>query len=293
MDTIKKRILLTPFNILYRISPKLELKLLFRIKQGYKLDLKNPRTFNEKIQWIKLYDKNPLMPKCVDKYTVREYVESLGCKDILNELLWEGFNPEDIPYDKLPNKFVIKITHGSTFNIIVTDKEKLNRNDVIKKCNKWLKEKFIPCYGEWFYGVEKPRIIIEKYIESKEGLKDYKVFSFNGEPRYVAVYSDRQKNNKPHQEIYDTNWNLVNEHTNNYETPSKLTKKPSKLNELLEYSRKLSKDFKHARVDFFIEDEKIYFGEITFTSSAGFGKFSSRKFEEEMGAFLELPINNK
>ena len=107
MDTLKKRIILTPFNILYKISPKLELKLLFRIKQGYKLNLKNPKTFNEKLQWIKLYDKNPLMPKCVDKYTVREYVKNMGCEDILNELLWEGFNPEEIPFDILPDKFVI------------------------------------------------------------------------------------------------------------------------------------------------------------------------------------------
>ena len=156
MDTIKKRIILTPLNILYKISPKLELELLFWMKQGYRLNLKNPKTFNEKIQWIKLYDKNHLMPKCVDKYTVREYVKSKGCGDILNELLWEGFNPEDIPFDKLPNRFVIKVTHGSTFNIICKNKKKLNIPEAKEKLSKWLKEKFIPCYGEWFYGIEKP-----------------------------------------------------------------------------------------------------------------------------------------
>ena len=290
MDTLKKRIILTPFNILYKISPKLELKLLFRIKQGYKLNLKNPTTFNEKIQWIKLNDKNSLMPKCVDKYTVREYVESKGCKNILNELLWEGFNPEDIPFDKLPNKFVIKVTHGSTFNIICTDKSKLDREDTIKKLKKWLKEKFLPCYGEWFYGVERPRIIVEKFIESKDGLKDYKVFCFNGEPKYIAVYSDRQANNgKPCQEIYDLKWNLTNNHTNNYKLPDRLTNKPSNLDEIIKYSKILSKDFRHARVDFFNPNDNLIFGEITFTSSAGFGKFSSKEFEKEMGSYLELP----
>ena len=94
--------------------------MLFRLKLGYKLDLENPKTYNEKLQWIKLYDKNPLMPKCCDKYTVREYVEQKGCGEILNNLIWEGFNPEDIPFDKLPKKCVIKVTHGSTFNIICT-----------------------------------------------------------------------------------------------------------------------------------------------------------------------------
>ena len=293
MDTITKRLILTPFNILYKINPKLELKLLFRIKQGYKLNLKNPKTFNEKIQWIKLYDKNKLMPKCVDKYTVREYVASKNCKKILNELLWEGFDPEEIPYTELPDKFVIKVTHGSTFNIICTDKSKINKEEVAKKLNKWLKEKFLPCYGEWFYGVEKPRIIIEKYIESTKGLKDYKVFCFHGEPKYIAVYSERQENNKPCQEIYDTNWNLIKEHTNNYKLPKRYTKKPENLDEIINYSKKLSKDFKHARIDFFNPDNKLIFGEITFTSSAGFGKFSSREFAEEMGSCLKLPIEEK
>lgn len=281
--------ILAPFNLLYKISPELELKLLFRIKQGYRLNLKNPKTYNEKIQWIKLYDKNPLMPKCVDKYTVREYVKSKGLENILNDLLWEGFELEDIPFEELPNKFVIKVTHGSTFNIICTDKSKLDVKESILKLKKWLNEKFLPCYGEWFYGIEKPRIIIEKFIESEEGLKDYKVFCFNGKPEYVAVYSDRQKNNGvPCQEIYDTDWNLIKEHTNHYELPESFTGKPKYFDNLLKYAEILSKDFKHARVDFFIEKDKIYFGEITFTSSAGFGKFSSREFAEKMGSYIKI-----
>ena len=281
MDTIKKRIILTP---------KLELKILFKIKQGYKLNLNNPKTFNEKIQWIKLYDKNPLMPKCVDKYTVREYVEKKGCKDILNKLLWDGFNPEDIPYDKLPNKFVIKVTHGSTFNIICTDKSNLNVEATNRKLKKWLKEKFLPCYGEWFYGVEKPRIIIEKYIESKEGLKDYKVFCFNGKPKYIGVYSDRGLG-KTKQELFNIEWEKIDGMTGKFQKQSIKTSKPKKYEELLEYSRILSSDFKHARVDFFIENDKIYFGEITFTSGSGFDKFSSKELDIELGNCLELPLN--
>lgn len=287
MDTLKKRLILTPFNILYKINPKMELKLLFKIKQGYRLNLKNPTTFNEKIQWIKLYDKNPLMPKCVDKFTVREYVESKGCKDILNELLWQGYEPEKIPYDMLPEKFVIKVTHGSTFNIICTNKKDLNIEECNKKLKVWLKEKFLPCYGEWFYGVEKPRIIIEKFIESTNGLKDYKVFCFNGKPHYIGVYSDRNIG-KTKQELYDIEWNEINGQTGEFEKQLDKTPKPKKLKELLEYAKILSEDFKHARVDFFIENEKIYFGEITFTSGAGFDRFSSRELDKQMGSCLLL-----
>lgn len=287
MDTLKKRLILTPFNILYKINPKLELKLMFRLKQGYKLNLKHPITFNEKLQWIKLYDRNPLMPKCVDKYTVREYVKSKGCSDILNELLWEGFDPNEIPYDKLPDKFVIKVTHGSTFNIICTEKSKLNKADTNKKLKKWLSEKFLPCYGEWFYGMEKPRIIVEKYIESQDGLKDYKVFCFHGVPKYIGVYSDRDKG-KTKQELYDVDWNEIDGQTGVFERQLNKTPKPKKINELLEYAKILSEDFKHARVDFFIENEKIYFGEITFTSGAGFDKFSSIDLDKQMGSCLSL-----
>ena len=287
MDTIKKRLLLTPLNILYKVTPELELKILFKLKQGYKLNLKNPITYNEKLQWIKLYDRNSLMPRCVDKYTVREYVTEKGYSSILNELLWEGFNPEDIPFNSLPNKFVIKVTHGSTFNIICTDKSKLNKEDTINKLSRWLKEKFLPCYGEWFYGIVKPRIIVEKFIESDNGLKDYKVFCFNGKPKYIGVYSDRGIS-KTKQELYDIDWNKIDGKTGDVDEPKNKTLKPKKLQELLNYATKLSEDFKHARVDFFIENDKIYFGEITFTSGAGFDKFSSIKLDTEMGSLLKL-----
>lgn len=292
METTKKNMLLAPFNILYKLSPELDLKLLFRLKQGYKLNLKNPKTFNEKIQWIKLYDKNPLMTKCVDKFTVREYIEKKGCGNILNELLWSGFNADDIPFEKLPEKFVIKVTHGSTFNVICTNKKELNLVEVKTKLRKWLKEKFLPCYGEWFYGIEKPRIIVEKYIDSDDDLKDFKVFCFNGKPKVIGVYSNRFSG-KLCQEMYDINWNLLDGHTNHYDLPDNLTPKPKNLKDMLKYAQKISEGFNHVRVDFFNPNNKLIFGEMTFTSSAGFGKFNSRKFAEEMGDYLKLPIKKR
>ena len=288
MDNLTKNIILAPFNLLYKISPKLDLKVLFRLKLGYNLNLENPVTYNEKLQWIKLYDKNPLMPKCCDKYAVRNYIKEKGYKDILNTLIWEGFQPEEIPFESLPEKFVIKVTHGSTFNIICTDKEKLNEKDVVEKCKKWLKAKFIPCYGEWFYGIEKPRIIIEKYLENeKEDLKDYKIYCFNGTPRCIGVSSKRGTSEYCYN-IYDTDWNLLQDVQLGHISSLKKIEKPEYLSELLRCARDLSKDFLHARIDFYIVDKKIVFGEITFTSDSGFGKIKPYDFGVKMGEWLEL-----
>lgn len=289
MDNLTKSFILTPFNILYKISPKLTLKALFRLKSGGKLDLNHPKTYNEKLQWIKLFDKNPLMPKCCDKYTVRGYVESKGCGEILNTLIWEGFNPEDIPFDTLPKRCVIKVTHGSTFNIICEDSSKLDRAEVISKCKKWLKAKFLPCYGEWFYGVEKPRVIVEKYLDDGTGrLRDYKIYCFNGEPRYIGVDSGDETHH--YKDIYDTDWKLQEGYEMAYPCSGKAIEKPKALDELLRLSRILSEDFLHARVDFYVVDGKPVFGEITFTNSAGFGRVRPREFELSMGEYLKLHI---
>ena len=291
MDNLVKNVLLTPFNLLYKINPALELKLMFKLKQGYDLNLKKPITYDEKIQWIKLYDKNPLMPKCCDKYTAREFVRYQGCEEILNPLLWSGFNPTDIPFDDLPSKYVIKVTHGSTFNIIVTDATLVDREDVISKCNKWLKAKFLVAYGEWFYGVEKPRIIVENYIESVDGesLKDYKIYCFHGKPSYVAVHSDRFSNHQ--KDLYDVQWNYLKGKYIGYPSSGKIIEKPVVWDKVLEYAEKLSKPFNHARVDFYIEGEQIIFGEITFTPGAGFDKFCSYDFDKEFGQNLIIPDN--
>lgn len=291
MDNLLKSAILTPFNILYKVNKELELKLLFRMKCGYKLDLKNPKTYNEKIQWIKLNDLNPLMPKCCDKYAVREYVESKGCGDILNQLIWEGFDPADIPFDELPDQFVIKVTHGSTFNIICTDKSKLNREEVISKCNKWLKAKFLEAYGEWFYGIERPRVIVEKFLNDGTGrLRDYKIYCFNGIPRFIGVDSGDDSKGTHFKDIYDTEWNLIKGYEMAYPNSGVAIEKPKALDDLLKYARILSEDFLHARTDFYIVDGKVVFGEITFSNSAGFGRVAPEEFALKMGSYLKLPI---
>ena len=289
MNTLTKNVILFPFNVLYKLNPAWELKLMFRLKQGYPLDLNEPKTYNQKLQWIKLYDKNKLMPLCCDKYMVREYVQNMGCGEILNELLWHGFDPEDIPYDCLPEQFVIKVTHGSTFNIIVKDKQKLDRQSVSRKIRKWLKADFIACYGEWFYGQIPPRIIVEKYLENsdKQELRDYKVFCFNGKAKLIDVHSGRFGDHR--RNVYDLNWNFLKDVYLKYEH-DEVIPKPEVLQELLQYAETLSSKFLHARVDFFIVDGKIYFGEITFTNGAGFDSIKPYSFDVEMGNMLELPL---
>lgn len=289
MDTTIKNIILFPMNCLYKISPKLVLKILFRLKQGYKLNLKEPKTFNEKLQWIKLHVDNPLMPQCVDKYTVREYVEKKNCSEILNNLLWQGYDSKKIPYDDLPNQFVIKVTHGSTYNIICLDKRNLDKKKTIRKLNRWLKQKFLLCYGEWFYGKVKPRIIIENYLEQPGKLSpdDYKVYCFNGVPKMVYVHLNRFSNHKAN--FYDVSWNVIHGFTFGYPTDeTELQAKPEVFDELMKYAEILSEDFKHARVDFYIIKNQIIFGEITFTNGAGFDKMYPRSFDTEVGSWLAL-----
>lgn len=289
MNNLTKNIILSPFNILYKFNPELTLQILFRLKVGYKLDLSNPKTFNEKLQWLKINDKNELKPICCDKYQVRKYVEEKGAGNILTNLYWTGFIADEIPFEKLPSKFVIKVTHGSTFNIICKDKEKLDIEKTKFLLNKWLKTKFLKCYGEWYYGLEKPRIIIEEYLENDLGkqLDDYKVFCFNGEPHLIRVDSGRFTDEHS-KDVYTTEWEFISEMTMGYKNSKNKISKPECLDEILNYARKLSEDFLHARVDFYIVKGKIYFGEITFANGAGFDKIKPYKYDIYLGEKLKL-----
>lgn len=292
MNTMVKNAVLAPFNALYVLSPELCLRALFRLKQGYPLNLKDPKTFSEKIQWIKLYDHNALMPRCADKYEVRGYVEEHGCGEYLNELLWHGDNPEDIPFDELPERYVVKVTHGSTFNVIVDGNKPVNRDEIIRKCHKWLRAKFLPCYGEWFYGVERPRVIVERYLEGDNGeaLFDYKIFCFNGEPK--MIYVDTWRDGEHHINAYDTELNLFEGVKLGYPNDeAREVKKPEALGEMLEVAKALSQDFHHVRVDLYYTHGRIVFGELTFTKGAGFGKIEPVSFDEKMGDWLKLPCD--
>lgn len=284
-----KQLLLKPMDFLYKINPELEIKLMYRIQQGKKLNLENPTTYNEKIQWLKLNYRDGLIPKLVDKFTVRQFVSDNGLECILNEIYWQGFDPSQIPYDKLPNKFVMKTTHGSGFNIICIDKNELNYKKTNKVLNTWLKTEFIPAYGEWFYGVERPRIIIEKYLEGESGKipEDYKILCFDGVPKYIRVDTDRYGKHKTN--VYDLNWNLLDDVTLEHPNDTPIDK-PLLLDEMIDIARKLSEGFPHVRIDLYTVNHKIYFGEMTFTNGSGFDKIKPHEFDLELGSYIKLPI---
>ena len=295
MNSKMKKILLAPMNLLYTISPKTEICLMFLLRNGYKLNLKEPATFNEKLNWMKLYYRNDYMPMCADKYAVRKYVEESGCGELLTNLLWEGFDAKDIPFNDLPDKFVIKVTHGAGNNIICKSKSELNISKTISTLNKWLKEKYLPAYGEWFYGIEKPRIIVEEFL-SPDGAtlpKDYKLYCFNNIDGdhgvgMTAIYQGRYTD-KFNKTIFNSKWEKISDVVfgENINT-SNLIVKPTEYDKLVDYALKLAKPFPHARVDFYIINNKIYFSEITFMTGAGYNKISPRSFDEKLGSWIRI-----
>jgi len=292
-----KKILLMPLNMLFSLNPTLITKLIYFIKYREKLNLKNPKSYNEKLNWLKLNYRNKLVSICADKYLVRKHLENNGLKKLLINLLWEGENPNDIPFDRLPKKFVIKLSNGSGNNIICKDKTKLNKEDTIKKLKKWLKEKYMPCYGEWFYNIYSPKILIEEFIsENDEDIpEDYKFFCFNNingkrDIGVIVIDTDRYISHK--RKTYDKYWNeRTNVEINFPYDNEKKFEKPKKIDDMLKYALKLSEPFPHARVDFYVIKDKIYFGEITFLSDAGFGKVKPKEFSLKMGDWIEIPNN--
>ena len=292
-----KNILLTPFNALYKISPELEQRLMFRLKMGYRLDLRNPKTFNEKLNWLKINYRNDLLPRCADKYLARGYIEECGFGEYLPKLYWHGTDPEDIPFESLPESFVIKSTSGSGNNIIVKDKSQLNINQVKKQIKKWLREKYLLAYGEWHYEQIKPSIIIEEFLSDGVHMvpEDYKLFCFNNfmggtanRVGCVAVDIGRLVEHK--RNIYDANFALMQEVSFGFDRDFEQTvNKPCCFNEMCAVASRLSRPFPHSRIDFFVIGERFYIGEITFFNGAGYDRVTPDEYNLLMGSWIALP----
>lgn len=268
---------------------KLYLMLVFFGNTGRKLNLQNPITYNEKLQWLKLYDRNPLYTNLVDKYEVRTFISEKIGNEYLIPVIGVYNSAEEINWESLPDKFVLKCTHGSGTNIICLDKSKLNIDLAKEKLNKWMKKSWYWYGREWPYKNVTPRIICEKYMvdESGKELKDYKVFCFNGSPKIIQVDFNRFKGHK--RNLYDTDWNYIHASIQEPTDPNTVIKKPEKLDKMLELARLLSKDFAHVRVDFYSINDRIYFGEMTFYHGAGFQKFTPESLGVKMGNWIKLP----
>ncbi len=256
------------------ISPKLNIRFFYKRCHGKYPDLKNPKTLDEKIQWMKLnyYPGNDLVYQCADKFRVREYVEKCGLGFILNELLCTFRSPEEIDWDKLPEKFVLKWNFGCGGNIICQDQSKLDKKLAIKELKYFQKIKAHLIAAEPQYEMEKV-LLCEKLIETADGSApvDYKFYCFNGKAEYVLCCVGRGENERPAFYFFDREWKLQRLNRSSLNLPADFSvPKPEGIDQLFEYAEKLSAPFPFVRADFYLENGKPYFGELTFTPSGGF-----------------------
>lgn len=285
----------TKFNkyysiILCKISPKLASKKLYKNVKGKKLETKNPVTFNEKLMYLKLnnYNKNKNVFKCSDKFLIREYVKSKGISDKnLPKLLKVYNNANEIDFNDLPNKFVLKCSHGCGFNIVCQDKKKLNKNEAIKKLKKWQKTKFGFVTAEPHYTHIKPTLYCEEFIENDNGgfPNDYKLYCFNGEPKVVLVCSERSKQLKLN--FFDMQWKELMIGTENYRSQKQIHK-PKQFDEMIKIAKKISKEFPFVRVDFYEYRNKAILGEMTFTPAGCVAQYYTESGEIYLGNLLDL-----
>lgn len=263
---------------LTRISPKLNTRVLYLIKFKKRINLKDPKTLDEKIQYLKFHDyyKNPLVTQCADKYAVREYVEKCGCGEILNELYGAYDCVDEIPWSDLPNQFVIKWNFGCGQNLIVFDKSKLDIEEAKHKLKEWYKvhDTFYLSYSEMQYKGIVPKLICEKLIETEDGglPVDYKFYCFGGKADCVLVCSGRDDTGHGAKYyFFDRDWKLKRYNKRGKEAPDNFTlPKPQGIEQLFDYAEKLTQPFPFVRADFYLENGKVTFGELTFTPGGGF-----------------------
>ncbi|MBR5227165.1 MAG: glycosyl transferase [Clostridia bacterium] len=269
------------------IPDKIYLKLVYKKRLGKKLNLKDPKTFNEKLQWLKLYDRNPKYTALVDKYEVKKYIEKqIGKQYVIPTLgVYDKF--DEIDFDKLPNQFVIKCTHDSGGLVICKDKSKLNIEESRDKIENCLNTNYYYQGREWPYKNVKPRIIIEKYMEDNKGcLFDYKFMCFNGEAKLSFVCTDRDKKDLK-VTFFDKEWNKM-PFERHYKSSNEKIDRPKQYELMIQLAEKLSKDIPFVRVDFYEVDNQIYFGELTFYPGCGFEEFEPEEWDEKLGEFIKI-----
>lgn len=271
------------------IPDRVYLKLKYRASVGKKLNLKDPKTYNEKLQWLKLYDRNPQYTKLVDKYEVKSYVaEKIGQRYIIPTLgVWDRV--EDIDFDALPEQFVLKCTHDSGGLVICKDKSQLNIEEAKRKLKRSLKNNFYYQGREWPYKNVKPRILAEKFMEDVETgeLRDYKFFCFDGVAKAVRVDTERSTGNVK-MDFFDRELNHLpfeRNHQNAKITPEI----PPNFEEMVKIADRLSKGFCHLRVDLYSVNGAIYFGELTFFAANGFAPFYPDEWDAIFGDWIKLP----
>ena len=267
-----KQTVKSALKISANIFPESCAKAHYFIRFRKRLNLTNPTNLNEKIQWLKFNElDNDIYTLCADKYKVREYVSSKGCGEILNDLYGVYNNPQDIDYRVLPEKFALKCNHGAGYNIICSDKARLDIEKTNRQLNRWLKEDFSSLFVEPQYKKIERKILCEKFIENARGgfPDDYKFYCFNGRPYAVMVCVGREKG-RPKFYYFDMNWHpLPFEDTLELISKNDYPAMPDGFDKMKHYATQLASDFKFVRADFYLIAGRVIFGELTFTPSAG------------------------
>ncbi len=274
-------------GVLNLLPDTLYLKFMFRATLQRKLDLKNPTTFNEKLQWLKIHDRKDIYTTIVDKYEVKKYIaKKIGANYIIPTLgIWSSF--DEINFDELPNQFVLKCTHDSGGLVICNDKSKLDIEKAKEKIEKSLKSNFYWLGREWPYKNVKPRIIAEQYMA--DNLRDYKLFCFNGTPRMTLVCSERFTEDGLKEDFYDEAWNHLSIQRPAHSNAILPIQRPKQYELMRRLAAKLSEKMSFARIDFYEINEKVYFGEITFYPASGFEGFRPEEWDLKLGEWIELP----
>ena len=280
------------FSLLTVFSPVLNTKARYRRLFGKKLDLNHPKTLNEKVLWLKLNKnmRDPLVIQCADKYAVRSYIEKCGCSELLNTLIGAWDRVEDIPWDDLPNQFVLKWNFGAGMNVICCDKTKLDRDETFKQLKKWGKCKYWLPYSEMQYKYAPKKIVCETYLNDGNGLlpQDYKVYCFHGKAKYVMLCVGRELG-CPKFYYFDRELKLAKLSSDGLNAPEDLKiENPECVEKVFEYAEKLSKPFPFVRADFYVVGEKVYFGELTFTPSAGLDDSRLPETDRLFGGLIDL-----
>lgn len=283
---------------LFKFLPdKYYIKLKYFTTYKKRLNLKNPITFSEKIQWLKLYDRKPIYSTMVDKYEAKKYVANIiGDEYIIPTIgIYDKF--EDIDFNSLPNSFVIKCTHDCGSVTVVKDKKDLNVEEVREKINRNLRNNYYYTSREWPYKNVKPRIIIEKYMTNNsnnkdESMRDYKFFCFDGVPEIMYLSEGMEDHSTASMNFYDMDFNLTDCKRRDFKKLDYTPSKPKTFEQMKQFASVLSKGIPHLRVDFYEIDGHIYFGELTFSTCSGFIPFEDKKWDKIMGDWLTLPNKN-
>lgn len=267
-------------------SPETVSKLYFKHELGYKLNLQNPKTFNEKLQWLKLYywPNNVKAIQCADKYLVRDYVKNMGKEDLLNDIYFVCNNADEIKWDTLPPKFVLKCNHGCGYNIICTDKAKINEKDVKNTLDKWMNEDFGEFNAEPHYDSIPKRIICEKYLEGN--IINHNIYVINGKATFLSIAGGLGDGIGEHLTYYNTDGSLASFKNRNY--PTKKQKLTDLLPEMINTAEYLAKGFPMVRVDLFDFDGKIILSELTFTPGGALIPFDSYNADLMLGERLDI-----